>query len=98
MQGIRASSARRRMASSQDIFAAGARQSRRSNAGQEGEEPDSTRRDRLEGPEHGVRRRVDANLMELAELTDGNEFVQPGGRPRRLGLRSQVSGLGSKVS
>ena len=45
--------------------------------GQEAEEPDFTRRDRLDRPEHGVRRRVDANLMELAELTDGNEIVQP---------------------
>jgi hypothetical protein len=59
--------------------------------GQEAEEPDFTRRDRLDRPEDGVRRRVDANLMELAELTGGNEIIQPETFPAedRLPLRKE---------
>jgi hypothetical protein len=62
---------------SEDVFSRWPGQSRRSNPGQEAEEPDFTRRHRLDRPKHGVRRRVDANLVELAELTDGNEIIQP---------------------
>ena len=41
------------------------------------EEPDLPRRHRLDRAENRIRRRVDADLVELPELTGGNEIIQP---------------------